>query len=81
MIYDRDLVRAEQQDIAELEQIRIEHDRMTRLQRIRYLGKAVNLSNRSARIEGMIQARRQMYAFPRYDEEPQLADDTATDTL
>ncbi len=81
MIYERQLTQAEKQNEAQLANLQEKYDTMTRLERIRRLGTAVDLSNQIARIEGTIRARRLMYDFPHHTKELQLADDAATDTL
>lgn len=49
-------------------------------QKIRHLGVAVDLSNKIARLEGMIRERRRMYGdFPPY-QEMYFSDDEARDT-
>ena len=66
---DRMLARSERDNEIALERLRQERDAMSFPQKIRHLGVAVDLSNKIARLEGMIRERRRMYGdFPPYQE-------------
>ena len=77
---DRMLARSERDNEIALERLRQERDAMSLPQKIRHLGVAVDLSNKIARLEGMIRERRRMYGdFPPY-REMYFSDDEARDT-
>ena len=77
---DRTLARSERDNQIALEKLREQRDAMSLPQKIRHLGVAVDLSNKIARLEGMIRERRRMYGdFPPY-QEMYFSDDEARDT-
>ena len=64
---DQSLARSERENQIALEGLYEERDAMTLAQRIRHLGTAVDLSNKIARLEGMVRERRRVYGnFPSY---------------
>jgi hypothetical protein len=74
------LARSERDNQIALENLREQRDAMSLPQKIRHLGVAVDLSNKIARLEGMIRERRRMYGdFPPY-QEMYFSDDEARDT-
>ncbi len=81
MIYERQLTQAEKENEAQLADLQGKYDAMTRLERIRRLGTAANLSIQIERLKGTLRERRLMFDFPHHEEQSQLADDTTTDTL
>ena len=66
---DQSLARSERENQIALEGLYEKRDAMTLAKRIRHLGTAVDLSNKIARLEGMIRERRRIYGdFPRYED-------------
>jgi hypothetical protein len=81
MTYTRELIKAERQNEQDLAQLQSEYDDMTRLQRIRHFGVAVDLSNRIARIEGVLRERRRMFDFPHHSDQTGLTDNATANTF
>lgn len=79
MSYDRDLTRFEKQNEDDLAELKKQYAEMSRREKIRHLGFAVHLSNRIARIEGVLRERRRQFEFPHHTTILELDDDTTTE--